>query len=175
MSALDELLAFALSVVVELAVGPAEVVAGLDPLDAAVAAAHLERRPDMADEVRALAVVESRGIRVGVHRGHARRRPGAAFWRRAVGAGWLDPDRCSEHALGDGDRWGVRGPLGHGAALAVRHLGRCAAPELLDEPLVAAVVAVRRLVELERRYHLRTAVERAAAWRLGVGRAKRKR
>lgn len=174
MGVLEEVLALALGALAELTLRPATLVATLSPLDAAVAAAHIEGRPDLAAEVRALAVVESRGYRVGVHRGHARRRPGAAFWRRAVAAGWLDPSGCPEHALGDGDRWGVRGPLGHGAALAVRHLGRCAAPELLDQPLVAAVVAVRRLVELERRYRLSTAADRAEAWRRGVGREKRK-
>ncbi len=174
MGAVEEALALALDVLAELTLRPALLVATLGPLDAAVAAAHIEGRPDLAAEVRALAVIESRGHRVGIHRGHARRRPGVAFWRRAVAAGWLDPGGCPEHALGEGDRWGVRGPLGHGAALAVRHLGPCAAPELLDDPLIAAIVAVRRLVELERRYRLKTVTERAEAWRRGIGRLRRR-
>lgn len=43
-----------------LVVKPATVLAALGPLDASVAAAHLEHRPDLAAEVRALALVESR-------------------------------------------------------------------------------------------------------------------
>lgn len=174
MNPLADLAEAALTLAGELALRPALVLAALAPLDAATAAAHLERRPELAAEVRALVAVESKGRRVGVHTGHARRRPGAAFWRAAVAAGWLDPAGCPEHALGDGARWGVRGPLGHGAALAVRHLGPCAAPEHLDHPLVAAVVAVRRLVELERRYGLRTREDRAEAWRRGVSAAKKR-
>ena len=173
MSTVADVLAAAAALITELTVQPAVALASLEPLDAAVAAAHIEMRPELAAEVRALVVVESRGVRVGVHSGHARRRPGAAFWRAAVAARWLDPERCPDHALGDGARWGVRGPLGHGAALAVRYLGSCVAPEHLDHPLVAAVVAVRRLTALERRYGLRTPSERATAWRLGVGRARR--
>ncbi len=149
---------------------PIEVVAALGPLDASVAAAHLERRPDLAAEVRQLARVESRGERVGVHREHARRVPGRRFWASAVRAGWLAPEVCPAHVLGDGEAWGVRGPHGHAAALAVRYLGACVAPEVLDEPLVSAVVAVRRLVVLERVYKLRTPGERAEAWRRGASR-----
>jgi len=36
-------------------------------------------------------------------------------------------------------------------------------------PYLSAVVTVRRLRELERRYGLRTAEARAKAWRVGVG------
>lgn len=147
---------------------PVEIVVGLEPLDASVAAAHFERRPDLAAEVRQLARVESRGVAVGVHTGHARRVSGRRFWASAVAAGYLSPATCQDHQLGDGDRWGVRAAHGHAAALAVRYLGACVAPEALDEPLVSAVVAVRRLVVLERVYGLRTAAQRAEAWRRGA-------
>ena len=147
---------------------PVEVVVSLGPLDASVAAAHLERRPDLAAEVRQLARVESRGVAVGVHTGHARRVSGRRFYERAVAAGYLLPATCPEHQLGDGDRWGVRAAHGHAAALAVRYLGACVAPEVLDDPLVSAVVAVRRLVVLERTYQLKTPAARAEAWRRGV-------
>lgn len=163
-----------LALVAELALRPALVVAGLAPLDAAVAAAHLERRPELAAEVRALALVEGRGAALGVHssaRPGVRRVRGAVFWQAAVRAGWLSPGTCPAHALGDGERWGVRGILGVAAAYSVRHLGPCAPAEALDEPLVSAVVAVRRLGELERRYGLRSPAERAEAWRRGVGSA----
>lgn len=55
-------------------------------------------------------------------------------------------------------------------ALGLRYLGPCVAPEVLDAPLVSAVVAVRRLVVLERVYGLRTPRERAEAWRRGASR-----
>ena len=55
------------------------------------------------------------------------------------------------------------------AAYAVRHLVECVPPEALDVPYLSAVVTVRRLRELERRYGKRTAEARAMAWRVGVG------
>lgn len=152
---------------------PVEVLAALGPLDASVAAAHLERRPDLAAEVRQLARVESRGEAVGIHRGHARRVGGRRFFALAVRAGYLAPETCEAHHVGDGDRWGVRGAHGLAAAYSVRYLGACVAPEVLDEPLVSAVVAVRRLVVLERAYGLRTPAERAEAWRRGAARVAR--
>lgn len=151
-----------------LVVRPVEVLAALGPLDASVAAAHLERRPELAAEVRQLARVESRGVAVGVHRGHARRISGRRFFELAARANYLAPETCEAHHVGDGDRWGIRGAHGLAAAYSVRYLGACVAPEVLDEPLVSAVVAVRRLVVLERVYGLRTPAERAEAWRRGV-------
>lgn len=152
------------------ALEPALSLAALGPLDAAIVAAHAEGRPDLAAEVRALVVVESRGVAVGVHTRHARRVPWRAFYAAAVRVRYLDPAQCPEHAPGDGARWGVRGAAGLVAAYSVRYLWACAPPEALDDPLVSAVVAVRRLVELERRYGLRSPAERAEAWRRGVGR-----
>lgn len=150
-----------------LVVQPALVLAALGPLDASVAAAHIERRLDLAAEVRALALVESRGQVVGVHREHARRVAGRRFWVAAARVGWLSPETCEAHLVGDGDRWGVRGAHGLAAAYSVRYLGACVAPEVLDQPLVSAVVAVRRLVVLERVYRLTTPAARAEAWRRG--------
>lgn len=68
------------------------------------------------------------------------------------------------------ERWGIRGAHGNAAAYAVRHLGKCVAPEAIDVPYLSAVVTVRRLRDLERRYGKRTAEARAMAWRVGVGR-----
>lgn len=149
---------------------PVEVLATLGPLDASVAAAHLERRPDLAAEVRQLARVESRGVAVGIHREHARRVSGRRFFELAARAGYLAPETCEAHHVGDGDRWGIRGAHGLAAAYSVRYLGACVAPEVLDEPLVSAVVAVRRLVALERVYGLTTPAARAEAWRRGASR-----
>lgn len=141
----------------------------LPPADASVAAARLLGAPGWTSEVLDLVRVESRGVAVGVHREHARRVPGRRFWARAIAVGWLSPATCPDHQLGDGERWGVRGAHGLAAAYSVRWLGECVAPELLDVPLVSAIVVVRRLEVLERRYGLRTAPARTAAWRRGVG------
>jgi len=143
----------------------------LPPAEASITAARLLGAPGWASEVVDLVAVESRGVAVGIHRRHARRVAGRVFYQRAVAAGWLDPEACPEHALGDGDRHGVRGAHGLVAAYSVRWLWTCAAPELLDVPIVSAVVVVRRLAELEHRYGLRDRASRAHAWRRGVGRA----
>lgn len=141
--------------------------AALSPAEASRVAAQA-LAPARTDEILALVKVESRGVAVGIHRGHARRVAGRRFWARAVAAGWLSPATCPAHQLGDGDRWGIRGAHGLAAAYSVRHLGGCVAPELLDVPIVSAFVALRRLDVLERRYGLRTSAARAEAWRRGV-------
>ena len=176
-SPLDGLVDAALALGRELVLQPTLAVATLAPLDASVAAASLERRPDLAAEVRALALVESTGRAVGLHREarpEVRRVRGGVFWAAAVRARWLDPAGCPTHAEGIAERWGIRGAHGLAAAYSVRYLGACVAPEVLDTPLVSAVVTVRRLVELERRYGLRTPAARAEAWRRGVSAAQQR-
>lgn len=141
----------------------------LGPVDASIVAARILGAPGWTSEVLDILDVESRGVAVGIHRGGARRRSGASFWRQAVAAGELAPRRCEAHRRGDGERWGVRGPYGLVAAYSVRHLGECVAPELLDVPVISAVVVVRRLEILERKYGLKTRQARAHVWRHGVG------
>lgn len=149
----------------------------LDPVAASVAAPQLLGSPGWTAEVLDMMRVESRGVAVGIHRGRVRRVPGRVFWRRAVAAGDLSPRTCPEHQLGNragagyqaGDRWGIRGAHGLAAAYSVRYLGDCVAPELLDVPLLSAIVVVRRLEVLERRYGLKTRQARAAARRRGPG------
>ncbi len=145
--------------------------AGLDPHDATVLAARVEGLQRFEGETLAILASESRGERVGVHRPHHGRVRGCMFWRAAVDAGWLHLGECEHHTPGDNycERWGVRGAHGNAAAYAVRHLGVCVAPEVLDVPYLSAVVTVRRLRELERRYGKRTVEARAMAWRVGVG------
>lgn len=141
----------------------------LAPADATRLACRLERYADCG-EVLGIVAAESRGVAVGVHTGHAKRVRGDVFWRAAVGAGWLRPDRCARHQQADGGHgWGIRGAHGNAAAYAVRFLGECVGPEALDVPLLSAVATIRRLRVLARRYGLRTADERAEAWRRGVG------
>jgi hypothetical protein len=153
----------------------------LDPRAASIAAPQLLGAPGWTSEVLDLVREESRGVAVGIHRGHAERVAGQVFWRRAVAAGDLSPRTCPEHQLGSradagyqtGDRWGIRGAHGLAAAYSVRYLGDCVAPELLDVPLLSAVVVVRRLEVLEQRYSLRTRPARMEAWRRGPGRQAR--
>lgn len=142
----------------------------LGPADATHLACRTERY-EPCSEVLAILAAESRGVAVGVHTGHASRKPGRVFWDRAVAAGWLRPDLCDEHMRGPDDAagWGPRGAHGNVAAYAVHVLGPCVAASALDIPLVSAVATIRRLKVLARRYGLRTVEARARAWREGVG------
>ena len=142
----------------------------LAPADATRIACRVERYADCG-EVLALMRAESRGVAVGVHTGHGARVPGGVFWRRAVEAGLLHPERCAAHQSTDnGFGWGIRGAHGLAAAYSVHVLGECVAPEALDVPLWSAVATIRRLRVLARRYGLRTVEARARAWREGVKR-----
>lgn len=141
----------------------------LAPADATRLACRLERYADCG-EVLALMAAESRGQAVGVHTGHARRVNGGVFWRKAVAAGLLHPERCAAHQATDGGfGWGIRGAHGLAAAYSVSVLGECVGPEAIDVPLLSAVATIRRLRVLARRYGLRTPEARAEAWRRGVG------
>jgi hypothetical protein len=142
----------------------------LGPADATRLACHLERHEDCG-EVLALMRVESRGVAVGLHTRHRARVRGAVFWRRAVEAGLLHPERCAAHQQTDGgEEWGIRGAHGLAAAYSVHVLGDCVGPEAADVPLLSAVMTIRRLRVMTRRYGLRTPEARAEAWRRGVGR-----
>ena len=147
----------------------------LPPREATLAACRIEHvSPDRCSEALAILRSESRGVAVGVHSGHAPRKPGGVFWRRAVDRGLLHPERCNAHQSTDrGDGWGIRGPHGLAAAYSVHLLGECVAAEAIDVPLLSAVVTLRRLHVLEREYGLRTAEARELAWRVGVGAARR--
>lgn len=146
----------------------------LDPRDAVTLAARLER-VDEATLMR-LCVIESGGCRrVGIHsraRPNVARRPGLGAWVRAVRAGIVRPsEECPHHQQSDDpERWGVRGPMGLVAAYHLHRLAPCAAPEALDVPLLAAIVAARHVRQLRR---MVPADRVADAWRLGVGRVRR--
>lgn len=146
----------------------------LDPREAVTIAARLEN----ADEatLARLCAIESGGCRrVGIHsqaRPNVARRPGLGAWTKAVRAGTLRPsEECPHHQQSDDpERWGVRGPFGLVAAYHLHRLAPCAAPEALDVPFLAAVVAARHLRQLAR---MVPADRVADAWRLGVGRVRR--
>lgn len=145
--------------------------ASLDPVDATVLAAHVTGHLRFMDEALAIVRSESRGRRIGVHMGHGDRVAGLRFYRAAVRRGLLRLGACEHHVPGDNGAagWGIRGAHGNAAAYAVRYLGSCVAAEALDVPYLSAVVTLRRLRVLERRYGLRTAEARARAWVVGVG------
>ena len=141
----------------------------LGPADATRLACRLEHYADCG-EILALMRVESRGVAVGLHTRHHARVRGGVFWRRAVDAGLLHPDRCAAHQSTDGGAgWGIRGAHGLAAAYSVHALGDCVGPEAADVPLLSAVMTIRRLRVLTGRYGLRTERERAEAWRRGIG------
>lgn len=144
--------------------------AALDPVDATVLAAHATGLQRYEAEAVAIVRSESRGQRVGVHTGHGDRVSGLRFYRAAVRRGLLRLGECEHHVPGDDGAagWGIRGAHGNAAAYAVRYLGPCVAAAALDVPYLSAVVMLRRLRVLDRRYGLRTAEARATAWRIGV-------
>jgi len=56
------------------------------------------------------------------HRGETASR-GRLRWSRAVKKGWLRPEECEHHQLGDDPkRWTVRGPYGTATAYVLRHV-----------------------------------------------------
>jgi hypothetical protein len=141
----------------------------LGPVDATRLACRLEQYADCGEVLRIVAV-ESRGVSVGEHTQHHARVQGDVFWRAAVRVGWLRPDRCARHQATDlGAGWGIVGAHGLAAAYSVRHLGECVGPDAAGVPFLSAVMTIRRLREMARRYGLRTAEQRAEAWRRGVG------
>jgi hypothetical protein len=139
----------------------------LGPVEASLAGAKIAGAPGLASELLDICEAESGCTAVSIHRGKLRRVQGRVFYRKARAAGLLDD--CPAHALGDGDRWGIRGAHGLAAAYSVYHLGECVPPEAIDIPLMSAIVTARRLGELATRYRRRTAASRAHAWRHGVG------
>lgn len=139
----------------------------LGPVKASLVGARLAGWPGMASEVIDICESESLCEPIGIHRNKIARVRGREVWERAVEAGRLEA--CDQHALGDGERWGVRGVHGNIGAYAVADLGVCVAPEALDVPLLSAIVTTKRLGRLVTRYRRRTVETRAHAWRHGVG------
>lgn len=137
---------------------------GLSPVKASLAGARLAGWSGLASELIDICESESECVVIGVHH---RRVNGRRAWQRAVEKSLLDS--CDLHALGDGDRWGVRGIHGNIGAYAVADLGVCVAPEALDVPILSAIVTARRLGRLVTRYKKRTTEARSHAWRHGVG------
>lgn len=139
----------------------------LGPVEASIVGAKIAGVPGLASELLDICEVESECRPIGIHRSGPPRISGLRFYRRARTKQLLDA--CPAHALGDSERWGIRGAHGLAAAYSVHWLGECVPPEAIDVPLLSAIVTARRLGVLASRYRRRTAEARAHAWRHGVG------
>jgi hypothetical protein len=82
---------------------------------------------------------------VGVHEGDSHASNKA--WEKAMRAGKLDGE-CQEHAWMEGE-WSTRGLFGMMAAYHVGELG-CVGPWAMDDPEVAASLAVQRMARCKR-------------------------
>ena len=72
---------------------------------------------------------------------------GSRMHADAVAAGWLDPDECPAHALGDGSGWAPRGAWGVSPAWTVRFAAGCMthADEWIESPAECAyTIAAQR-------------------------------
>lgn len=100
--------------------------------------------PDWRAELRRLCRRESgcnQWGRVGLHACDAQPVRGRNFWGGLVRRGRLRPHECPEHELGDPKRWNTSGAFGQ-AATGVWMLDGCHSPEEMEDPFVAAEVAV---------------------------------
>jgi len=149
----------------------------LAPHEATVLAAHVHGLQRYETEALRIVKTESRGQAIGVHGDKAGRTRGYVFWRAGIKAGLVRLGECEYHVPGDdgAEGWGIRGAHGNAAAYSVHILGDCIDPSALDVPFLSAVVTLKRLRTLERKHGLATAKDRALAWRVGVGSAKRQR
>jgi len=149
----------------------------LAPHEATVLAAHVHGLQRYETEALRIVKTESRGQAIGVHGDKAGRTRGYVFWRAGIKAGLVRLGECEYHVPGDdgAEGWGIRGAHGNAAAYSVHILGDCIDPSALDVPFLSAVVTLKRLRTLERKHGLATAKNRALAWRVGVGSAKRQR
>lgn len=111
----------------------------LDPLEAIEFAARAHGRPDIVPALEAVCRRESRCKRIGVHEIDAR--PDASSYAGQVRLGHLD-EQCQPR--GDWRRWGTRGIFGLNAADHWEYLPPCYEPEVLDLPVVSAMIAARK-------------------------------
>lgn len=117
----------------------------IPPEPAAWIAAVLAGRPSIAATLVRICRRESNCTRIGLHAIDAG--AGAQHWSIAVRGGALDPARCPLHRT-PGPRWSTSGSWGMVRAYALRRLPWSCwlPPELLDVPLVGAIVAADLLL-----------------------------
>lgn len=111
-----------------------------EPLLASALGAVLAGQPAFSSELVSICKRESRCRMVGGH--HRDAWAGPTMFRKAMKVGWLDPS-CVFHA-GPKERFSTRGIHGLSAAYSLRFIDACLPPEVLDIPLVSAIVATRR-------------------------------
>lgn len=131
------------------------------PNEAIELAAHYEKAPELIPELRMIAKRESSMQFVSVHDGDswASRRA----WNKAMKKGWLSP-LCPFHERSIGG-WATRGSFGLFAAYHLRYLGSyCLPPHLLDSPFVSAVIAIRKMKHICKKYGACTPYERRLVW-----------
>jgi len=108
------------------------------PPYAARLASVLTGRPDLAPVLVRICRRESRCRPIGVHDIDAHL--SARGWWGQRRLGHIDPS-CQPYGRGG---WGTRGAWGLSAASHWHYLPRCYRPEILDYPLVSALVAARK-------------------------------
>ena len=114
----------------------------LGPAEAIEEAARRVGRPDIAPQLMKVCRRESRCEAIGVHEVDAR--PEASSYRGQVRLGHLD-ESCQPR--GDWKRWGTRGMMGLNAADHWQWLPECYEPEMLDTPIVSAMIAARKYLK----------------------------
>lgn len=112
----------------------------LPPKPAAHVAAWAVGHPEIAPALISICHRESRCTAIGVHSIDSHISP-RAYWGQ-INLGHLDRT-CQKHGSTPG-RWSTRGAWGLNAAAHWQFLPRCYQPELLDVPLVSALIAARK-------------------------------
>lgn len=114
----------------------------LSPRPAAWLAALVHGRPDIAPALVRVCERESRCQRIGVHARDAHL--SRVSWGGQVQLGHLDAE-CQPY--GQGRRWATRGAFGLNAADHWQRLPPCYWPEVLDVPLVSALVSAGKYLD----------------------------
>ena len=112
-----------------------------DPIASSVFAAALVGHPEIADDLQSICYRESRCTAIRVH--EIDRHLSDRGWHGQVALGHLNP-KCQPYEKG---QWATRGAFGLSAASHWNYLPPCYPPEVLDVPIVSAVIAARKYVD----------------------------
>lgn len=115
--------------------------AALSPIEAAEVAARIVGRPDIAPALVKICQRESRCKAIGVHARDAW--VSRSGWTGQVQLGHIDRE-CQPYKKG---QWATRGAWGLNASVHWRYLPACYQPEVLDVPIVSAVVAAKKFLK----------------------------
>jgi hypothetical protein len=132
----------------------------VDPVTSSALAAAFVGEPGLASELVHICRRESHCRLVGAHAQDAW--AGRLMQRKALRVGWLDPT-CRHHR-GAPERYSTRGAHGLSAAYSLRYVGGCLPPEVLDIPMVSAIVAARRAKGQCRAHGACTTASRHRLW-----------